>query len=180
MKLCQKCGQSVAEDVGTCPSCGGEVGEGIKYIDEYRIEEVLHEGHDSILCRAVKEGDDKPVMIRLFTPQSALNEEVADRLKNELEELKKLPAEHFVSHQEIRRSSEGLWYRVSEWIDAESWGDLVRSGHLEDYRLAFDLFSKMASILAILHETGHIIPHLILNDIMLIKDEEGSDEVKIE
>jgi len=23
MKLCQKCGQSVAEDVSTCPSCGG-------------------------------------------------------------------------------------------------------------------------------------------------------------
>jgi S1-C subfamily serine protease len=170
----------VAEDIGTCPSCGGEVGEGIKTIDDYRIEEVLHEGHDSILCRAVKEGDDKPVMVRLFTPQSALNEEVADRLKNELEELKKLPAEHFVSHQEIRRSSEGLWYRVSEWVDAESWGDLVRSGHLEDYRVAFDLFSRMASVLATLHEAGHIIPHLILNDIMLIKDGEGAYDVKID
>lgn len=180
MKLCQKCGQSVAEDVGTCPTCGGEVGEGIKYIDEYQIEEVLHEGHDSILCRAVKEGDEKPVMIRLFTPQSALNEEVADRLKKELEELKKLPPEHFVSHQEIRRSSEGLWYRVSEWVDAESWGDLVRSGHLEDYRVAFDLFSRIASVLAILHETGHIIPHLILNDIMLIKEEGGKYNVKID
>ncbi len=180
MKLCQKCGQSVAEDVGTCPSCGGEVGEGIKYVDEYRIEEVLHEGHDSILCRAVKEGDERPVMIRLFTPQSALNEEVADRLKKELEELKKLPAEHFVSHQEIRRSSDGLWYRVSEWVDAESWGDLVRSGHLEDYREAFDLFSRMASTLTTLHEAGHIIPHLILNDIMLIKDEAGAYEVKID
>lgn len=180
MKLCQKCGQSVAEDVSTCPSCGGEVGEGIKYVDEYRIEEVLHEGHDSILCRAFKEGDEKPVMIRLFTPQSALNEEVADRLKKELEELKKLPPEHFVSHQEIRRSSEGLWYRVSEWVDAESWGDLVRSGHLEDYIEAFDLFSRMASALNILHETGHIIPHLILNDLMLIKDEKGAYDVKID
>lgn len=180
MKLCQKCGQSVAEDVGTCPSCGGEVGEGIKYIDDYRIEEIIHEGHASILCRAVKEGDEKPVMIRLFTPQSALNEEVANRLRKELEELKKLPAEHFVSHQEIRRSSEGLWYRVSEWVEAESWGDLVRSGHLEDYRAAFDLFSKMASILAILHKTGHIIPHLILNDLMLIKDEKGAYDVKID
>jgi S1-C subfamily serine protease len=180
MKLCQKCGQSVAEDVGMCPSCGGEVGEGIKYIDEYRIEEVLHEGHDSILCRAVKEGEDKPVMIRLFTPQSALNEEVADRLKKELEELKKLPAEHFVSHQEIKRSSQGLWYRVSEWVDAESWGDLVRSGRLEDYQVTFDLFSRMASALATLHKAGHIIPHLILNDIMLIKDEDGAYDIKID
>jgi len=180
MKLCQKCGQSVAEDIATCPACGGEVGDGIKYIDEYRIEEVLHEGHDSILCRGVKEGDERPVMIRLFTPQSAVNEEVAQRLKRELEELKKLPAKNFVSHQEIRRSSKGLWYRVSEWVDAENWGEVARTGRLRDYRFAFQLFSKIASALAILHRTGHIIPHLILNDIMLVKDDEGAYDVKID
>ena len=180
MKLCQTCGQSVAEEIKICPACGGEVGEGRKYIDDYRIEEVLHEGHASILCRAVKDGEEKPVMIRLFVPESGVDEEVAGRLKRELEELKKLPADNFVSHQEIRRSSDGLWYRVSEWIDAESWGDLVRSGRLRDYRFAFDLFSKIASALDMLHQTGHFIPHLILNDIMLTKRDGEKFKVKID
>lgn len=180
MKLCQTCGQSVAEEINICPACGGEVGEGREYIDDYRIAEVLHEGHASILCRAVKDGEEKPVMIRLFVSESGVDQEVADRLKRELEELKKLPADSFVSHQEIRRSSDGLWYRVSEWIDAESWGDLVRSGRLRDYRFAFDLFSKIASILDILHQAGHFIPHLILNDIMLLKREGEGLEVKID
>lgn len=180
MKLCQTCGQSVAEEINICPACGGEVGEGREYIDDYRIAEVLHEGHASILCRAVKDGEEKPVMIRLFVSESGVDQEVADRLKRELEELKKLPADSFVSHQEIRRSSDGLWYRVSEWIDAESWGDLVRSGRLRDYRFAFDLFSKIASILDILHQAGHFIPHLILNDIMLVKREGEGLEVKID
>jgi S1-C subfamily serine protease len=170
----------VGEEITICPACGGEIGGGRKYIDDYRIEEVLHEGHASILCRAVKEGEDKPVMIRLFTPQSGVDEEVAERLKRELEELKKLPAEGFVSHQEIRRSSDGLWYRVSEWVDAESWGDLVGSGRLNDYRVAFDLFSKIALTLEVLHQTGHSIPHLILNDIMVVEGEEGELEVKID
>jgi len=170
----------VAEEITSCPSCGAEIGEGRKFIDDYRIEEVLHEGHASILCKAVKEGEEEPVMIRLFTPQSGVNEEVAERLSRELEELKKLPAEGFVRHHEIRRSSEGLWYRVSEWVDAESWGDLVGSGRLNDYRVAFDLFSKIASILEILHQTGHFIPHLILNDIMVIEGDEGAFDVKID
>lgn len=180
MKLCQTCGQSLAEEIATCPSCGGEVGEGRRHIDDYHIQEVLHEGHATTLCRAVKGGQDRPVMIRIFTPQSGVDEEVAERLKRELEELKKLPAEDFVQHYEIRRSAEGLWYRVSEWIEAESWGDLIASGRLQDYSVAFDLFARIASKLAVLHQAGHIIPHLILNDIIVLKDETGRLDVKID
>ena len=55
-----------------------------------------------------------------------------------------------------------------------------RSGRLSDYRVAFDLFSKIASILAYLHQAGHIIPHLILNDIMVVKDAKGDLDVKID
>jgi len=180
MKLCQTCGQSVAEEITTCPSCGSEVGEGRKTIDDYRIVEVLHEGHSSILCRAFKEGVQGPVMIRIFTPQSGVDEKVADRLKRELEELKNLPEEYFVRHHEIKRSFDGLWYRVSEWVDAENWGTLLASGRLQDYRVAFDLFFRIASILEGLHQIGHIIPHLILDDIMVVKGEKDALEVKID
>lgn len=180
MKLCQKCGQIVAEEILSCPSCGNEVVEGRKYLDEYQIVEVLHEGFSSILCRAVKEGMDDPVMIRIFTSQSGVDEKIADRLQEELEELKKLPENYFVRHLEIRKSSDGLWYRVSEWVDAETWGNLLASGRLQDYRTAFKLFYKIASILEGLHQIGHFIPHLILNDLIIIKDDKEDLEVKID
>ena len=114
MKLCQNCGQLLSEEIITCPSCGSEVVEGMRYIDDYRIEQILHEGYSSILCRGRKEGMEEPVMIRIFTPQSGVNERIAERLKQELDELKTLPEEYFVRHLDIRRSSDGLWYRVSE------------------------------------------------------------------
>jgi len=180
MKLCQTCSQPLAEEIVTCPSCGSEVGEGRRYIDDYRIEDVLHEGHASFLCRAIRERTGERVMIRLFTPQSGVDEKVADRLRRELEELKKLPVEGFVRHFAIRRSSDGSWYRISEWVNALSWGDLVGSGRLSDYQLAFDLFHKMASTLAVLHQEGHFIPHLILDDIIAVEDENGELEVKID
>ncbi len=81
MKLCKTCVQSLSKDIATCPNCGNEVGEGIKYIDDYRILEVLHETHSSIRCRAIKDETDTPVMIRLFTPHSGVDEKVAARLK---------------------------------------------------------------------------------------------------
>ena len=180
MKICPNCGQPVAEDIVKCPSCGNDIGEGRRWIDDYRIEKILHEGHASILCRAVKPDDDEPVMIRLFKPNSGVDEAIAQRLAHEIEELKKLPSEGLVRHQEIKRTSDGLWYRVSEWVDSEDWGDLVRSDRLKDLRVAFDLFKKIADILDILHKAGQIIPHLILNDILVFKTPEGALDVKID
>ena len=180
MKLCQKCDQPVAEEITTCPSCGSVISEGRKYIDDYRIVDVLHEGHSSFLCRAIRERTQELVMIRLFTPESRVDEEVVWRLKRELEELKKLPGEGFVRHHAIRQSSDGLWYRISEWINAESWGSLLASGRFQDTSVLIDLFYQMASILAVLHDQGHFIPHLILNDIIVIKNDREELKVKID
>jgi S1-C subfamily serine protease len=180
MKLCPKCDQPVAEKITLCPACGNEIGEGRKYIDDYRIVDILHEGHSSFLCRAIRERTGEMVMIRLFTSRSGVDEQVAERLTQELERLKKLPDKGFVRHYAIRRSADGLWYRISEWINTESWGSLLTSGRLQDRQLAFDLFFQMASILTVLHQEGYYIPHLILNDIMLVKAQSGRLEVKID
>ncbi|MFO7706928.1 MAG: trypsin-like peptidase domain-containing protein [Desulfobacterales bacterium] len=180
MKLCPVCGQSVAEEITTCPACGGRVAEGRTHIDDYRIVDVLHEGHSSFLCRAIRERTHEPVMIRLFTPRSGVDEQVAARLQRELEELKKLPDEGFVRHHAIRRSSDGLWYRISEWVESESWGSLLASGRLADRRLLIELFRQMAAILSVLHEHNHFIPHLILNDIMALPDEHTGLKIKID
>jgi S1-C subfamily serine protease len=180
MKLCPKCDQSVAEEITTCPTCGSVIGEGRKYIDDYRIVDVLHEGHSSFLCRAIRERTQELVMIRLFTPESGVDEKVVWRLKRELEELKKLPQEGFVRHHAIRQSSDGLWYRISEWINSENWGSLLAAGKLQDRSVLIDLFYRMASTLAVLHEKGHFIPHLILNDIIVIKESDEDFTIKID
>jgi S1-C subfamily serine protease len=180
MKLCPNCDQPVAEEITICPSCGNDIGEGRKYIDDYRIVDVLHEGHASFLCRAIRERTNEHVMIRLFTQQSGVDSEVASRLMREIEELKKLPDEGFVRHHAIRRSSDGLWYRISEWVDTESWGSLLASGRLSDRRLLFDLFYQMASAIAVLHQEGYFIPHLILNDIIVVTGSNGALKVKID
>ncbi|MEW6664043.1 MAG: trypsin-like peptidase domain-containing protein [Thermodesulfobacteriota bacterium] len=180
MKVCPTCGQAVADEIGACPSCGRDVSERRHYIDDYRIVDVLHEGYSTFLCRAVRERTDEHVMIRLFTPRSGVDEEVAARLQREIEELKKLPGEGFVRHHAIRRSQEGLWYRISEWVETESWGSLLASGRLSNRAVLLDLFHRMAEILTVLHAHGHFIPHLILNDIMVVPGEGDALSIEID
>ena len=180
MKLCPTCGQPVADEIAACPACGRDLSERRHAIDDYRIVDVLHEGFSTFLCRAIRERTDEHVMIRLFTPNSGVNAEVAARLQRELEELKKLPGEGFVHHHAIRRSQDGLWYRISEWVETESWGSLLASGRLSDRRILFDLFHQIAEILTVLHAYGHFIPHLILNDIMVVPGEDDTLSIKID
>jgi len=180
MKLCQSCHQPLAEIITTCPSCGAGVEQGRKYIDDYEIIEVLYEGHASILCKAKVSNSNELMMIRIYKPQSGMNQEVADRLKNRLIELKNLPEDGFVRHHDIKVASDGIWYRVSEWVEAESWSRILSSGILKNPKVAFKLFLTIASKLDILHKSNHFIPHLILNDIMVIRNADHNLEVKID
>jgi S1-C subfamily serine protease len=180
MKLCPTCGQPVAEEIAACPACGRDLSERRQTIDDYRIVDTLHEGYSTFLCRAVRERTDEHVMIRLFTPRAGVTPEVAARLQRELEELKTLPGEGFVRHHAIRRSSDGLWYRISEWVETESWGSLLASGRLQRRSVLIGLFRQMAEILTVLHAHGHFIPHLILNDIMVVPGDDGDLRIKID
>src|SRR5512136_496505 len=135
MKLCPTCGQPIADEIRICPACGQDVSERRETIDDYRIIDVVHEGYSTFLCRAVRARTDEHVMLRLFTQRSGVNAEVAGRLEREIEQLKQLPGEGFVRHHAIRRSADGLWYRISEWVESESWGSLLASGRLDDRTL---------------------------------------------
>lgn len=180
MKHCPKCGQSVAEEIAVCPACGEALGAPRRAIDDYRIVDVLHDGRTTFLCRAVRERTDEHVMIRLFKPEAGVTAEIARRLESELAQIAKLPGDGFVRHFAIRRAPDGLWYRVSEWLEAESWGSMLASGRLADRRVLLGLFRRMAETLAVLHRHGHAMPHLILNDLIPVSRPDGTLDVKVD
>ena len=179
MKRCNACGQILSQKITTCPACGSRTMAGIKRIDDYRITSIIHEGRSTMVCRAVKEGSNTPVSIRLFTKTSGVDDTVAERLKKELIELQKLPPEHFVQHFKLVQSRDGLWYRVSEWVNAANWGSVFVSGVLNDPHRIVTLFHNIASVLSLLHKRDHFMPYLILDDILIPKAHTHDLRVKI-
>lgn len=179
MKRCAACGQIVAQAISTCPACGNRLVAGMTHVDDYKIEKIIHEGRSSIVCRALKKGHQKPVTIRLFTDQSGVDTAIARRLEKELKILAGLPPDLFVQHYAIRQARTGHWYRVSEWVEADSWGSIFLSGLLSDQRRMVTLFHNIASALDLLHRHDHFMPYLILDDILLPRNQTRSLAVKI-
>ncbi len=179
MKRCKSCGQLTSQKVTTCPACGNHLVDDLKSIDGYKIQTIIHEGRSSLVCKAIKEDSKKSVSLRIFTQKSGVDDQVASRLEKELEELKKLPSEHFVQHFAIKKSKEGLWYRLSEWVDANDWGSIFMSGMLNDPRSMVTLFRNIASVLDLLHKRDHFMPYLILDDILIPKNKTKNLHIKI-
>jgi hypothetical protein len=146
MKLCLHCEQRVAEDVGSCPNCGTSLPATRQVLDDYQLTEFVREGYGCMLYRAQKAGDPRTYLIRLFKPQTRLDDTKAERLRHELAELKKLPAEHFVQHFEIKRSAGGDWHRVSEWVEAKAWSDLLASEFGRDPRRQLELLTAFKRV----------------------------------
>ncbi|MCP3941146.1 MAG: trypsin-like serine protease [Desulfobacteraceae bacterium] len=179
MKRCTFCEQIVAQSITTCPACGSHIVAGIKFINDYRILNIIHEDRSSLVCKAIKKDGAKPVTIRLFTEQSGINDTIAKRLETELKELAKLPTELFVQHFAVKKTNNGLWYRVSEWVDADNWGAVFVSGILKDQRRMVTLFHNIAAALEKLHDHDHFMPYLILEDILIPKNQTRNLGVKI-
>ena len=179
MKQCKSCGQIISQKIKTCPGCGSQIAGRLEFIDDYRILAIIHEGRSSIVCKAVKDPGKTPVGIRLFSRDSGVTDQVALRLEKELAELKKLPSDHFVEHYAIKKSSDGLWYRVSEWVDAADWGSIFMSGSLNDPKKMVTLFHTIASVLDLLHRNDHFMPYLILDDILIPKGKSKERQAKL-
>jgi S1-C subfamily serine protease/RNA polymerase subunit RPABC4/transcription elongation factor Spt4 len=179
MKQCTECDQIVSEKILTCPACGSHFVEGMTHIDDYKILAIIHEGRSSIVCKAIKEDASHPVSIRIFTEKSGVDEKTAQRLAQELVELKKLPPRHFVQHYALRQTRDGHWYRLSEWVNAMDWGSVFMSGLLNDQKDVVTLFHNIASVLDLLHKQDHFMPYLILEDILIPKDRAEKRHVKI-
>lgn len=180
MKTCAQCRQQIGEDVNNCPICGAETPFGRTHVDSYKILQFFSEGPGSITYKAQGEGEASPVLIRLFKPESGINPEKALRLQKELELLHTLPPAKFVRHFGIHQSSQGEWYRVSEWLDVIAWGDLIGSGYFLDLEKAFAFMATIAEGLSDLHSLGCCIPHLTSDDLVPMRTADGSIAVKID
>ncbi|MGD9186829.1 MAG: trypsin-like peptidase domain-containing protein, partial [Desulfobacteraceae bacterium] len=180
MKTCPQCHQRLGEQVAACPSCGHAFHLSFETIDGYRIEKLLYDGYASVLCKAVHEQSGELFTLRIYKPEARLNQDVVGRLKSEIDRLQQLQDDCFVSHLSINQAEDGTWYRVSEWIEAENWGNLLTSGRLDHLAVLVDIFLQITRIVEKLHRLGHLIPHLTLDDIMVFNEPSERLRVKID
>ena len=180
MRHCQRCQQPLSDALSVCPVCGSVPQPSRTSLDEFQVDSFIDEWPDSSSYKAHRAGESRPVFIRLFKPEAGITEETVQRLRAELATLQRLPPGRFVRHLELRQSAEGLWYRVSEWVDCVKWGDLIASGYFLDFAQAARLLATVAEDMDEIHRLGCAIPHLTLDDLLAVRDPDGQVSVWID
>ena len=185
MKKCQnpECNQSLGENVTVCPVCGHSLELTSNTIDDYELLETISEATTGIRYRARKEETTDDVMLRLYPRGTNFSPEEAEKINQELLEISGFSRDLMVQHIELRQSADGQWYRVTEWIETVSWGDLITSRFFRDPRNKkkwIALFTQMAKSLQCLHKNGRIIPQLTLNDLLLFRKNNEEWSVKLD
>ena len=185
MKKCPNadCNQILGETITVCPACGYRLAPAQVNVDDYALLETIHETSAGILYRARRSGNDHDVMLRLYPAETDFSLEKAEQINRELLEVSALPGDCMVRHIDLQQSGKGRWYRVSEWVDTVSWGDLMASRFFRDPRNKTEwigLFIQTSAALSVLHKCGRILPHLSLNDLLLYKDAGGNWKIKLD
>ena len=180
MTRCSNCQQPLGEALSVCPLCGTPQTARRTHIDEYILDDFVNEGPDCLTYKAHTSESGSPTFLRLFKPEAGITAETAGRLRAEIDSLRGLPGPHFVHHHAVCCSTDGEWYRVSEWLDAVKWGDLIGSGYFLNYAQAAELFAGIAEGMQQLHERGLAIPHLTLDDLLAVRDSAGGLSVRID
>jgi S1-C subfamily serine protease len=185
MKKCPNpdCNQILGETITTCPTCGTHLNPALVQVDDYALIKTMRETSTGILYCARRSADDHNVMLRLYPEETAFSSEKAEQINQELMAVSTLSNDAMVQHIDLRQSANGRWYRVSEWIESVSWGDLMAERFFRDPRNKKEwigLFTQMASALNILHKSERIMPYMSLNDFLLFKGPNDQWKIKLD
>ena len=125
MKICLHCGSPVEPEPSLCCTNPQPVSHELIDLDGYRIIAVIHSSNRGSVYKAISKQTGKPYLIRLYPRKSGFNTEVALYLRGVMHRLRQRSDRSIVQYLLIQQTREGLWFTVSEWIDALNWGDLI-------------------------------------------------------
>ncbi len=156
----------------TIPSRGDILAE------RYRILDELGRGSYGIVFKAERVDDDLVVAIKTLLPQSILDREVIDRFTREAQLVSRLDHPSIISLYDYGQR-DNLFYMVVEYVEGRSLADLLK----EDAPLAPDaagaIIEQVLDALKHAHAQGIVHRDLKPDNILLAREEDGSEFVKI-
>ncbi len=132
-------------------------------LSNYTVGEQIYEGTDTLLYRGFRDGDCRPVVIKLSSSEQPTAREIA-RLRHEFAMLQAIDSPRVVRAYALEKHEHGVAL-VLEALDGHTLGELLRAGRL-GLKKALHIAAAIAEILEDVHRLGiihrDIKPHNIL------------------
>ncbi len=186
VRLCPQCGSEYSTDIKFCPKDGstlrvppGAALIGAVIADRYHIIRKLGEGGmgQVFLAEHVKMG--RPSAIKVMAPAMMQDADAISRFNREAANASRINHPNVAAIYDFGETSDGLIYLAMEYVEgAPLTAVLARAGPLPPPRAAA-IIRQTASALDAAHERGIVHRDLKPDNIMIARNRDGSDLVKV-
>lgn len=147
--------------------------------DKYRLAELIGESDSGDLYSGRHEFMNKPVTIRVLPQALAMDGRWSKRFLDQAKNAAALSHPNILNATDFGTDSRGIVYSVFESAPDETLGSLIaRDGSLDVDR-TLSIAKQAAAAIASAHAKNVIHGKLTPSDIFLVKNEDGSDSVKV-
>jgi len=187
VRTCPVCAAEWSDDTKFCPNDGSTLRAasgsasliGTVIASGYHIQRKLGEGGMGTvyLGEHVKMG--RKSAIKVMTQAMARDPEAIARFNREAANAARITHPHVCGIYDFGETEDGLIYLVMEFIEGESLSDLLRREYVLPPRRALTILAQTADALQAAHDLGIVHRDLKPDNIMLARDRDGGDVVKV-
>ena len=185
-KVCIACKQEFSADVTKCPHDGtvltpvsSEPSVGSIIAGKYEVLSIIGGGAMGLVYKARHTLMKRVVAVKVLRPNMALDETTVSRFQKESEALSVLDHPNILKVFDFGLNEQGQPYLVTDYLEGDTLADLLNRDERIDYKRAIELFKQVSSALSHAHKNGVIHRDMKPSNIMLVKDDEGNEMVKI-
>ena len=185
-KICPTCGTEYPADERFCPRDGSALKAqgstdliGSIIADRYLVLSKLGEGGmgQVYLAEHVKMG--RKSAVKVMNPGTVTDADAISRFNREAANASRISHQHAAQVYDFGETSDGLIYLAMEYVEGEPLTDiLARDGALPPERAA-EITRQTAEALDVAHRMGIVHRDLKPDNIMITKDHDGNDCVKV-
>jgi len=187
VKICPVCATQYRDDVRFCPNDGQTLRSsgptedlvGQVLADRYHIMKKLGEGGmgQVYLAEHVKMG--RRSAIKVMNPSMVHDPEAVARFNREAANASRISHAHVCAIYDFGETPDGLIYLAMEFIEGEPLTELIRQEGALPVSRAADIAIQVAAALQAAHDLGIVHRDLKPDNIMLARDRDGADAVKV-
>jgi serine/threonine protein kinase len=187
LKACVKCGkeyqdttlQACPDDSTNLVDLSSDLPEGTVLGDRYEVIEVIADGGMGKIYKAKHRLINKYVAVKTILPNMVMSGAILKRFQQEADAISKLSHPNILSVTDFFVSQDGHPYLVTDYLRGDSLQQVLdRDGPMNETR-AMNIFRQMCAALKHAHIHGIIHRDLKPSNVMLVKQDDQEDVVKI-